>query len=116
MTQQLLIYNEVKPVSFATHGDLSVKVTDDFGFARQLNSVPLLASEIPQAAAEYPVVFAGEDDQLVPVAVLGLRERENLFVDAAGKWVGRYVPAFLRRYPFVFSTANEGQTLTLCVD
>lgn len=116
MTQQLLIYNEVKPVSFATHGDLSVKVTDDFGFARQLNSVPLLASEIPQAAAEYPVVFAGEGDQLVPVAVLGLRERENLFVDAAGKWVGRYVPAFLRRYPFVFSTANEGQTLTLCVD
>lgn len=116
MTPQLLIYNEVKPVSFGSHGDLSVKVTDDFGFARQLNSVPLLASEIPQAAAEYPVVFAGEGDQLVPVAVLGLRERENLFVDEVGKWTGRYVPAFLRRYPFVFSTADEGQTLTLCVD
>lgn len=116
MAQQLLIYNDVKPVSFATHGDLSVKVTDDFGFARQLNSVPLLASEIPQAAAEYPVVFAGEGEQLVPVVVLGLRERENLFVDQAGKWTGRYVPAFLRRYPFVFSSTNGGETLTLCVD
>lgn len=116
MTPQLLIYNEVKPVSFGSHGDLSVKVTDDFGFARQLNSVPLLASEIPQAAAEYPVVFAGEGDQLVPVAVLGLREQQNLFVDDAGKWLGRYVPAFLRRYPFVFSTADAGKTLTLCVD
>lgn len=116
MTQQLLIYNEVKSISFATHGDLSIKATGEFGFARQLNSVPLLASEIPQAAAEYPVVFAGEGDQVVPVAVLGLRERENLFVDAAGQWTGRYVPAFLRRYPFVFSTVDQGNTLTLCVD
>jgi SapC len=116
MTTQLLIYNEVQPVSFGRHGDLSVKPTGEFGFARQLNSVPLLASEISSAAAEYPVVFAGSGDAIVPVAVLGLRERDNLFLDEAGKWQGRYVPAFLRRYPFVFSTANEGQTLTLCVD
>lgn len=116
MTTQLLIYNEVQPVSPARHGDLSVKAAGGFAFARQLNSVPLLASEIPNAAAEYPVVFAGEGDNLVPVAVLGLREQENLFVDAAGQWQGRYVPAFLRRYPFVFSTGDAGRTLTLCVD
>ena len=31
-------------------------------------------------------------------------------------WQARYVPAFIRRYPFVFSTADNGETLTLCLD
>ena len=41
---------------------------------------------------------------------------EVLFVNEAGKWLGKYVPAFLRRYPFVFSSNDEGKNFTLCID
>lgn len=116
MSTQLLIYNDVVPVSFARHADLCVKATGGYGFARHVNSVPLVASEIVPASAEYPVVFAVTPEGVVPVAVLGLSQGENLFIGEDGRWLGNYVPAFLRRYPFVFSSSEENTRLTLCVD
>ena len=45
-----------------------------------------------------------------------MRERQNLFVDERGAWKGKYIPAFFRRYPFVFSGSGTGGTFTLCID
>jgi hypothetical protein len=52
----------------------------------------------------------------MPVAMLGVRDQENLHVGPTGEWTGKYIPAFLRRYPFVFSSNDGGATFTLCVD
>ena len=57
-------------------------------------------------------MFSGTD--VSPAAVLGVRGPENLFVAPDGTWTAKYVPAFLRRYPFVFSQAEE--RLILCID
>jgi hypothetical protein len=114
MARQLLIYENAVPVSAERHRDLWVKGGANFAFAMDLNSVPLTIAEIPPAGAEYPVVFVGENP--MPVMLAGAREGENLFVDDAGAWTGRYVPAFLRRYPFVFATPTDGKTYTLCID
>jgi hypothetical protein len=113
MTKQLLIYETPTPLSAEAHRDLSVR-DEGFGFAAALNSVPLLIAEFAPAAAEAPIVFAGEGEATAPALILGLRADENLFVSAEGAWTGTYVPAFLRRYPFVFSEA--GDTLALCID
>jgi hypothetical protein len=75
-----------------------------------------MAAEFSSAAAEYAVVFAGEGESIIPVVLLGVRDGENLFVNKDGSWAGRYVPAFLRRYPFVFSSTDDGANFTLCVD
>jgi hypothetical protein len=114
MTRQLLIYESAVPVSAERHRGLWVKGGMDFGFAADLNSAPLTIGEVPAAGAEYPVVFVGEEP--MPVALLGARESENLFVGPDGAWTGKYVPAFLRRYPFVFATPTDGKTYTLCID
>lgn len=116
MVKQLLIYERAVPVSRQAHGDLSVKVGSDFSFARHVNSVPLMAAEFAHAAAEYTVVFAGQGEDIIPVVLLGVRDNENLFIDENGGWTGKYVPAFLRRYPFVFSSEDDGANFTLCVD
>lgn len=116
MTKQMMFYERAVPVTRDRHGDLAVEVGADYGFARSANSVPLTAIEIPAAADEYAVVFAGPDDALLPVAVLGARPEENLYVTGEGRWRARYVPGFVRRYPFVFSTSGDGQVFTLCVD
>jgi hypothetical protein len=63
-----------------------------------------------------PIVFSDEA-QPQPLAVLGLRERQNLFVDDHGRWLaGTYVPAYVRRHPFIFLEDAGRDTLTLCID
>ena len=114
MSKQLLIYERVVPLSSEAHRDVSVKGIDTFDFARDLNSVPLLAAEFTTAVPDHPIVFAGQGDAIFPAVLLGLEDSQNLCVDADGNWNGGYVPAFLRRYPFVF--AQDGGNFTLCVD
>lgn len=116
MTTQLLIYGDVQPINKQRHADWSVKAGSQYGFAQAVNSVPLMAVEFPNAAEEYCVVFAGEGENLLPVVLMGVREQENLYVNEDGSWKAKYIPAFIRRYPFVFSSADDGSTLTLCVD
>lgn len=115
MTTQLLFYSSAVPVSSARHADASIEVKD-YSFCREVNSVPLMAVEFPMAAPEYPIVFAVGEEAVTPVVILGMRGKENLYVSEEGTWQARYVPAFVRRYPFVFSPQDEGKSFVLCVD
>jgi hypothetical protein len=103
-------------VSKARHAGWSVEVGSDYAFSRKVNSVPLMAVEFPAAAAEYAVVFAGNEDAVTPAVILGMREQENLYLGPLGGWQARYIPAFLRRYPFVFSSQDDGKNFVLCID
>jgi len=116
MAAKLLIYESAVPVTAQRHGQWSLEPANDFSFSRRVNSVPLTAVEFPNAAAEYAIVFAGTKDAVIPVVLLGMRTDENLYLADGGGWQAKYVPAFVRRYPFVFSTSTDGRTLTLCID
>lgn len=116
MAKQLLIYERAVPVNPKQHRDLSIKSGADYGFAKQVNSVPLMAAEFEPACGEYAIVFAGQGKEIMPVVLLGVRDHENLYIDDKGAWNAKYVPAFVRRYPFVFSSDSSGETFTLCVD
>ena len=113
---QLLIYESAVPVSRARHEKLSVQVGHDYSFSRKVNSVPLTAIEVPHAAPEYAIVFAGNESAVMPAVILGLRNDENLYLSEHNAWQAKYVPAFIRRYPFVFSSQDDGKTFTLCID
>jgi len=116
MASQLLIYESAVPVSAARHGAWSVEVGADYGFSRKVNSVPLMAVEFPHAASEYAIVFSGTPEAFIPAVILGMRGEENLYLTGQGGWQAKYIPAFVRRYPFVFSSSQDGKTFTLCVD
>jgi hypothetical protein len=113
----LLFYDRPAALNKVAHKDFKIKpVGGDFAFARNTNSVILAGVEFTEAAKEYPIVFAKAGDNVVPVALLGLRNEENLFVDDKGKWDARYIPAFVRRYPFVLAeTGDQGQRM-VCID
>jgi SapC len=112
---QLLIYETVVPVSSVRHAKAYVETVSDYGFSKKINSVPLMAVEFPFAAADYAIVFAGTKEAFTPAVILGMRDKENLYLDEQGSWQAGYVPAFVRRYPFVFAN-SEGNTFTLCID
>lgn len=116
MSSQLLFYKDAKPVNVDSHKDVYVKTGGTYDFARHVNSVPITAVEFAQGAAEYPIVFAGTEEAVMPAVILGVQQTENLFVDASGAWRGKYVPAFVRRYPFVFSTDRTGRRFVLHID
>ena len=116
MSKTLLIYERAVVITKARHGNWGVNVGNDFSFAKNVNSMPLLAQEFRDSVRHYPIVFAGTEEQVMPAVLLGFGENENLFVDDAGKWHSKYIPAFARRYPYVFSSNEQDGTLTLCID
>lgn len=117
MANAVLFYDEATPVNEERHRDWSVETGADFAFARRTNSVPLMAVEFPSAAREYAIVFAGTDGGMtLPVAILGIEDKQNLYITGDGGWQAAYIPAFVRRYPFIFATSDEGKTFTLCID
>lgn len=116
MTKELLIYNRATPVRAEAHQAKSITPIAHFHFAADVNSVPVVAAEFAAAAADMSVVFAGTQEAVMPAVLLGLEQNQNRFVAQDGRWTGRYVPAFLRRYPFVFASAEGSDDLTLCID
>lgn len=116
MTKQMLIYETVVPVSHSRHADASVEPSSNYAFAASINAVPLTAVEFQRAAAEFAIVFTEVAGDVTPAAVLGVRGQQNLYLTEDAQWRARYVPAFIRRYPFVFAASEDRETLTLCVD
>jgi hypothetical protein len=116
MTKQLLFYERAVPVTLERHKDWSIEPRADYRFAGDTNSVPLAAVEFPAAAMDYVIVFPGSEEAMQPVAVLGIEADENRYLDPDGRWDARYIPAFVRRYPFVFSKTEDGNKLIVCID
>lgn len=88
----------------------------DARFAAKNQAVPLRFSEFPEASLEYPIALTkGQDGQWLAVALTGLQAGANAFVDANGLWRARYVPASVRRYPFILAKGLDKE-LTLAAD
>lgn len=101
------LYREPMLLDPARHRALKIGALGDFSVARGMHGVFLAATEFAQAMHEYPIVFVatgenGADGKplMSPIALLGLAQQENLFVDGP-RWDARYIPAFVRRYPFL---------------
>lgn len=116
MSKQLLFYETVTPISHTRHAKWSVKADARYEFAAESNAVPLMTVEFVAAAHDFPIVFSTDTDAVLPIAVMGIDANKSLFVAQDGKWASNYIPAFIRRYPFVFSASEDGKTLTLCID
>ncbi|MBK5937902.1 SapC family protein [Halochromatium roseum] len=105
----------LQPVTLSRHRDWRWRRYSDYQFAQADALAPLVAQELPKAAISLPIAFTAQDGRYFPVAVLSLQPGNNLFVGPDGRWLGGYVPAVYRSYPFALANAEEGQQL-LCVD
>lgn len=87
------------------------------------NLAPVTVGEFAEVAKEFVIAFvpvappgSGSATEITPVALLGLRQHENLFIEADGRWGARYMPAFLRRYPFYHAPVPDGGAPAVMVD
>lgn len=115
-SQMPLFYKDPVPLDAKKHSKTSLKKNFGFNFTNGINAVPINLIEMPQICHFYPIAFS-PDDRATPVAILGLRDGENLFLEKNGQWADNsYIPAYIRRYPFIFSELPDSDKLTLCVD
>jgi hypothetical protein len=114
----MLMYERLTPVNREQHRALRVKASGQhLNFARETNSLLMAVTELPLAALDLPCVFVASGDQHTMVSVVGLRDKENLYIDAEGRWDPQsYLPAFIRRYPFVLAEQPGSDQLTVCMD
>lgn len=117
------LYKDPALLNREAHRGLRFKPTGNAGVTSGMNAIFCAIGEFAEAATEFVIAFlpdAGAKDaqgryELSPVVLLGLREGENLYVDADGRWNGRYAPAAVRRLPFGYSKTGEGQ-LSVMID
>jgi hypothetical protein len=111
-----LFYQRLVALDGNVHAKLKLSAPPDLKFSARSPVVPLLSVEFTEAAREYPIAFLrGADGTLLPVALTGAPAGDNVYIDAAGRWNVRYVPAYVRRYPFMFARTSPDQ-LTVCID
>jgi hypothetical protein len=113
---QVLFYSKPEPLSPELHRHMGLRrVEKPFGFVAASHVVPLTVMEFPAAALSYPIIFAGEKRQ--PLAVMGIAPGQNLFVGADGGFeTGAYIPAYVRRYPFVLANDQARGKMVVCID
>ena len=116
LSGSVMMYQAPEPLNVQAHGGLGlVRRANPFGFARTATAVPIQVTEFGPAALSYPIIFAG--DEKTPLAVLGVRADENLFVSPDGVYEPEaYIPGFIRRYPFVLANDPDQQRLMVCLD
>jgi len=118
---EVLFYERPVPLNRTAHRDLRLKAVNNIRFAATAHSVPLTGVEFAPAARDFPILFAGNSiEDAGPMALLGLRQGENLLIGDNGFWeTGVYIPAFVRRYPFVLAekpAGSEGDDFTVFLD
>ena len=109
-------FRKIVPLSRTKHGALGLR-TLNCSFAATTPLISLAAIECVSASAGYPLAFAGHNPPR-PVCVVGGLPGLNLQVNAAGAWrFGHYVPAAVRRFPFiVMADPEKPDALTLGVE
>lgn len=112
-----LLYNDLMPLNTRDHSKYATRPMETATWLAKHHAIPLTVEEFVQAQRHFPIVFSSGDNPL-PLALMGLNEGVNTFIDADGKINEPvYLPAYIRRYPFLLAKLNQTtEDLSLCFD
>ena len=116
ITGNVLLYSRPEPLNATAHAKLGLaQVEQPFNFARSAAAIPIAVTEFGPGSLCFPIIFTGSDYQ--PLAIMSIRQNENLFITNNGffDW-DIYVPAYIRRYPFVLANDQSNEQLVVCID
>ncbi len=109
------MFKELAPLNTKTDANLKYSPAKDFSFAKEEVQTPILINEFAAASRYYPIVFPASGTML-PQALLGVAQKQNLFISEDGKWQVPYIPQHFRRYPFVTGKMSEENQFAIMID
>ncbi|WP_428407705.1 SapC family protein [Hyphococcus sp.] len=117
VTGRMFLYEQPELLMKEKHGELGIGPTPKpFGFAATARALPVTLGEIPSAMKNYPLIFMSKEQPQL-LAVTGLYDDINLFVDDAGNWEDfTYIPGYVRRYPFGVAAEQSGERMAVVID
>lgn len=107
--------SSIQPLSYNRHRGLRWRRYSNYNFTATTAVATLAAAEVTKAALALPLAFVEQNGAWMLSAVLGFAPGQNLFVAPNGNWIGSYIPATFRAYPFRIGWGETGDA-TLCVD
>ena len=109
--------NNIIHLNREDHKDFNLERVFNFSFADKDNLCPVTMAEIPHIIQQAPLVFAKNDQDVFGIFMLQSYTRQvNNFCDKKGKWLGTYIPARYRQYPFYLANSKNGEERILCFD
>ncbi|MEW4447706.1 SapC family protein [Qipengyuania sp. JC766] len=112
-----LFYNDLMPLNSRDHKTFRTRAMDSAEWLKNQHAIPLTVDEFVQAQRHYPIIFSSGENPM-PLALMGINEGVNTFVDDEGKVTEAvYLPAYIRRYPFMLAKLKpDTDDLSLCFD
>ncbi|MCA1749800.1 MAG: SapC family protein [Parasphingopyxis sp.] len=113
-----MLYDDLRPLSSLEHGDYRLQARNAAPFITGVHALPVTVDEFVLLQRSMPIVFS-VGEKPVPLALMGLNEGVNVFIDDEGQLVqpGTYLPAYVRRYPFMLAKLQQdSQEMSLCFD
>lgn len=95
------MFSDTVSLDAKLHRDWLFAANQPYHYCQMEVSAPVMALEAYQIAREMPMLFSARSPS--PMALLGVEAGQNLHVRPTGHWIGRYVPAHIRRYPFILA-------------
>lgn len=108
---------QLTAVTSEHHAHQSLKSNDaHYTFAAQDSLIPAVADELSQLVPMAPLAFLPSESSHLLMVITSLLPGRNLFVaPTTGQWMGAYVPAALRAWPFRMVQSADGEAPVLCV-
>lgn len=107
MNNVLEMFKKPRALDSVAHRELRFAPNQPYDFAAGQMLAPITFTEASLIAREYVIVFSDQMGSL-PLALLGRAQGRNAYVRFSGHWTARYVPAHIRRYPFLMAEGPLG--------
>lgn len=109
------MFRTLEPLDHIKHRQLRHLADTTAAFAREVYAVPLGVREITIAMRHFPIVFNAPDAAL-PHALLSADGASHGFMGADGTWSAPYIPAHVRRYPFILGRTQTAGSYVVMLD
>ncbi|MFM1895289.1 MAG: hypothetical protein RLZZ385_363 [Pseudomonadota bacterium] len=107
------------PLQNDKHAKLKINDSGDYTRYKNRHLIPIVAQDFFALAAEFPLVFVHNNDsgEFIPVAVMGLKEGQNLYCQTP-QYPAQVVPISFNNYPFsvVRTGPEEDSQLMVLID
>lgn len=98
-------------ISKSNHLHSKWKAREGFEFASQDEVAPVYLGELTKLVPLYTLAFMKIEGRFKLVCLLGVGKGRNCYINSNDQWLGSYVPAHYRKYPFTLIKNNQEERL-----